>query len=465
MARFFVKHRVAVLRKSRPLTAVIVILLALAWIVLPLRAQAQQMRFIRDAEVEHTIRAYATPMFGAAGLDPSAIDVYLVNDNTLNAFVAGGMNLFLHTGLLRAASGPMQVMGVIAHEAGHIAGGHLASRRKELESTVPAMIASTLLGLAAGVVTGRGDVGIAVARAGQGAAITNLLSYTRSQEGSADQAAVTYMNQAGYSPEGLLAFMEVLEGQEVLLTNNQDPYLRTHPLTGDRIEFLRRAVKESPYTGQDAPTRLRAMHARMVAKLDGFLDAPRKTLRKYEGETTLAARYARAIAHYREPDLDKALEILDGLLAEHPDDPYFHELKGQMLFEHGRVEQALDSYRRAVELRPGEPLIRLALAEAQLQTNDPKLNGPALDNVQRVLNSEGNNAFAWRLAAIAHGRAGNTGMTALSLSEGAMARGDMRTAREQAVRAQKLLEEHSPAWLRAQDIQREAERRLKKREG
>lgn len=459
------KHRVAVLRKSRALTSAVLVLLGLAWMALPLRAGAQDMRFIRDAEVEAAIRSYATPVFQAAGLDPQAIDVYLVNDDRLNAFVAGGMNLFINTGLLRRAEGPLQVMGVVAHEAGHIAGGHLASRHRELERTMPFMIASTILGLAAGVASGRSDVGLAVARAGQGAAITNLLAYTRSQEGSADQAAVNYLNQAGYSPEGLLTFMHVLEGQEALLTSNQEPYLRTHPLTRDRIEFLENAVRQSPHARKDPPTRLRALHARMVAKLDGFLKAPGKTLARYDGDDSVAGRYARAIAYYREPDLEAALALIDGLIAEQPDDPYFHELKGQMLFEHGRVEAALPAYRRAVELQPGSALLRMGLAEVQLQTNDPALNERALDNVRQVLDKEPRNAFAWRLAAIAHGRAGETGMTALSLAEAGMARGDLKTAREQAVRAQKLLQAHTPAWLRAQDIEREAQRLLDKRKG
>lgn len=460
------KHRVDHLRKSRAPAALLAVLLAVATAVLPGRAAAQgEMSFIRDAEIEHTIREYATPIFEAAGLNPQAINVFLVRDNRLNAFVAGGMNLFIHTGLLQRAEGPLQVMGVIAHESGHIAGGHIAGRRQQLQSSTTEMIASYVLGLATAVATGRGDVGMAVAQAGRGATIAGLLAYTRSQEGAADSAAVTYLERAGYSPKGLMEFMKTLEGQEVLLTDSQDPYLRTHPLTQDRIRFLEQAVKESPYTGEGAPTRLKALHARMVAKLDGFLQPPRRTLEQYEGKNSLAAHYARAIAHYRIPDLEAALPMVDGLIAEYPDDPYFHELKGQMLFEHGRLREALPAYEKAVELAPDSALLRLALGRVQIQLNDPALNQPGLENIKAVLAEEPHNAFAWRLRAIAHGRAGDKGLTALSLAEARLAQGALGEARAQANRAQSLLTKHTPPWLRAQDIEREATRRLEKQRG
>lgn len=452
------------MRKSRPFNAARGILLLLAIIVAPNWGAAQNPRFIRDSEIEATIRDYATPVFKAAGLDAQSIDVFLIANDQLNAFVAGGMNMFLHTGLLQRAEGPLQVMGVIAHEAGHISGGHIAARRRELRDSTTDMLATYALGLAAALATGRSDAGLAVAQAGQGAVMANLLAYTRGQEGAADQAAVDYLNDAGYSPEGLLEFMKIMEDQQALLSDNQDPYLRTHPLTQNRISFLEKAVSKSPHTGDGAPTRLRLEHARMTAKLDGFLKPPRETLRKYKGQTDVPGRYARAIAHFRDAALDKALAIIDELIAEYPKDPYFRELKGQMLYEHGKIAEALPAYEKAVALKPGSALLRLGLARTQVQLNESDLNEPALENLGKVLRAEPRNTSAWRLRAIAYGRQGDTGMTAWSLAEARLTQGDPQGAIEQSRRAMSLLDKHSPHWLRAQDIRREAKRRIERRE-
>jgi len=458
------KHKGPAVRKSQARQFGCALVLALAIVVRPIAADGQDLNLIRDAEIEATIHDYSEPIFEAADLNADAIDVFLVANDQLNAFVAGGMNMFLFTGLLQKADGPQEVMGVIAHEAGHIAGGDLAGRRKRVRDSTTQMIASYALGLAAAIATGRADAGLAATRAAQGTVVSNLLSYTRGQEGAADQAAVRYLNRAGYSPEGLLSFLKVMRGQEALLSDNQDPYLQTHPLTQSRINFLRDAVAKSPHAGSGPPERLRIKHERMVAKLDGFLQQPRQTLREYKDESTVPGRYARAIAHYRDADLDKALAMIGALIDEYPDDPYFHELKGQMLYEHGRIADALPAYRKAVDLRPDSPLLRLGLARTQVQLDDPELNAPALDNLRRVLNADPDNASAWRLRAIAHGRSGDKGRTAWALAEARLARGALKEAVQQAKRAMALLDEHTPPWLRAQDIKREAERRLQQRE-
>lgn len=438
-----------------------VILAVTASVLVPTLANAQgrELRFVRDAEIEETIRIYSEPMFEAAGLNVESVDVFLINDKSLNAFVAGGMNMFLHTGLLQEADSPLEVMGVIGHEAGHIAGSHIAGRRQQMERSTAQMIASYVIGFGAALATGRADVAMAAITAGQSLSIGDMLAYSRSQEQAADQAGVTYLERAGYSPEGLLEFMSLMEDQEALLSGSQEPYLRTHPLTRERMRFLQQAASESPHKGEPAPERFQKMHDRMHAKLDGFLEAPVRTLRKYEDEDSVPARYARAIAYFRVPMLEKSLPLIEGLIEEHPDDPYFHELKGQMLFQNGRVDDALGPYRRAVDLRPKSPLLRLRLAEVQVQTERDGLNEPVLDNLQIVLAKEPTNATAWRLKAIAHGRMGDIGESALALSESALARGDLGQARQQSARAQQLLDRNSPAWLRAQDIEREVARR------
>ena len=427
------------------------------------RANAQS--FIRDAEIEETIQVYADPVFDAAGLNAESIDLFLIADDSLNAFVAGGMNMFLHTGLLQRAETPLQVIGVMAHEAGHIAGGHIAGRRQQMRESTPQILASYVLGLATALATGRADAGLAISQAGQGAVISGLLAYTRSQEGAADQAGVTYMERAGYSPEGMLHFMQILQDQQALLTANQDPYLQTHPLTRDRITFLAHATSQSPYKGEDAPDAFQRRHERMQAKLAGFLQAPRRTLRDYEMKDGLPARYARAIAYFRGNNLDEALKRIDALIEDYPDDPFFHELKGQMLYENGRIAESIPPYQRAVDLRPESPLLRLGLARAQVQENEPDLNETALGHLDRVLAAERRNAEAWRLKGIAHGRLGDRGMAALALAEARMARGQLGDARDQARRALSFFDENTAPWLRAQDIKREVERRMEERQG
>jgi predicted Zn-dependent protease len=439
------------------------ILLLLLGALLPQRAAAQQLQLIRDAEIENTIRIYATPLFQAAGLSPQGIRLYLVKDRALNAFVAGGLNMFINTGLLIETQDAGQVIGVIAHETGHISGGHLASRGSALEQTHMALIATYLLSLGAALATGESGVGAAVLSGGQDLALRGLLQYTRTQESSADQAAVSLLRATRQSPKGLLDFMEAMSGQEVLLTSNQDPYLRTHPLTQDRIEFLRQAMRESPYADKPTDPELVRLHDRMRAKLIGFLNPMGQVLKSYpERDISLPARYARAIAYYRISDLDRALSETDALLQENPDDPYFRELKGQMLLEHGRIAESLPEYEAAARALPGSPQIRQELAKAQVAMDTRDMDRAALDNLAVTLAEEPGNATAWRLSAVAHGRLGDQGMAALALAENALARGRFAESRDRAEHAAGLLPENSAAWLRAQDLKNEAERRLKK---
>ncbi len=447
--------------RKRPVPLFCVLLLLLG-ALLPQRAAANQLQLIRDAEIENTIRIYATPLFQAAGLSPQGIRLYLVNDRALNAFVAGGLNMFINTGLLIETEEPGEVIGVIAHETGHISGGHLATRGTALEQTRAALIATYLLGLGAALATGEPGLGAAVVSGGQDIALRGLLQYTRSQESAADQAAVNLLRATKQSPRGLMKFMEQLSGQEVLLSASQDPYLRTHPLTQDRIDFLQQALRESPYANKPADSELIVLHNRMRAKLIGFLQPLNQVLRRYpEKDRSLPARYARAIAYYRVPDLKRALGEIDELLLERPNDPYFRELKGQMLLEHGRITQAVPEYEVAAQFLPESAQIRQALAKAQIALDTREMDQAALGNLAITLAEEPNNPTAWRLAAVAHGRLGNQAMTALSLAEAALARGKYTEARDRAEHAIGLLPENSASWLRAQDVHNEAKRRLK----
>lgn len=437
--------------------------LTLHALVLPGSARAQSL--IRDAEIEHTIRTYAAPLLRAAGMAPEDVKLHILKERDLNAFVSRGQQIFLSTGLLARAEHPGQVMGVIAHEIGHITGGHLARLEGALSDAQDQALIGSILGMAVGVLAGQPGAAAAASAKAQDVALRNLLSFTRVQERSADQVGINLLNQSQISARGLLEFFEVLQDQELLSRERQDPYAVTHPLTRDRIAFVAEQVDKSPYSNAEIPTALRAEHDRMVAKLHGFIDPPSRTLHDYKADDpSVKARYARAIAYYQDAQLDKALPLIDGLIREAPGDPWFQELKGQMLFENARVADALPYYEASVRLRPDEPLLRVGLAHAQIEMNRPELMKSALDNLEQGLREDKHMPLAWRLAAVAYGRDGQLGQSALSLAEYNMLIGQPFDAMGQANKAMRLLKEGSPAWLRAQDLHVTAERLHKKRQ-
>jgi predicted Zn-dependent protease len=422
----------------------------------PARAQ-ERLSLIRDTEVEAIIRTMATPLWKAAGLTPSSIRIILVNDRSLNAFVAAGQNLFINTGLLIRADSAGQVMGVIAHETGHMAGGHLARVPEAYRNAMYTSLIAIALGLAGAFAGGGGSAGAAAITGGANIAQRSFFAFTRSQEQAADQAGVSYLDQIGQSSRGMLNFMEIISHKEVLSAIQQDPYLRTHPMTSERIDFLRNQVARSKYSDVPVPEELERLHRRMRAKLAAFMDPPNKTLEAWPAsDTSVEARYARAIALYRIPDLKAALPLIDGLIKESPKDPYFHELRGQMLFENGRVAEALPSYREAVALMPTASLMRIDLAHVELELNDPALVADAENNLNTAARSEPDLPDLWRQLAVAYGRGGQLGMAAMALAEQALLEGRRLDARDQARRAMRILPTGSPGWLKAQDAESQA---------
>jgi predicted Zn-dependent protease len=425
--------------------------------------QNRNIGLVRDAEVENIIRDYATPIFNAAGLDSSVVEVHLVNDARLNAFVAGGQRVFINTGLLVRAKGPEEVIGVIAHETGHIAGGHLARFQDELRNAETKSIIALIAGLAAGIATGDGRVAGAIVGGGSNAALTDLLKYSRTQESAADAAALKYLDQTGISSRGLLEFFQLLQRDIRLSGGREHPYLSTHPLTNDRIATVSGHLALSRFSNTPIATDLARKHAYMRAKLIGFMEPLKRTLEIYpEDRNETPARYARAIAYYRNADIEKALPLVNGLIADDPDNPYFHELKGQMLLENGRVDDSLVPYERMVELAPNEPLLRTALGKAQVESGRAELLQPALKNLRVAVRVDPQMRDAWRLLTIVNGRLGNQGDLALSQAEYKLLSGDVKAALALAERATKLLPTGAPGWLRAQDIVSEANRQLER---
>jgi predicted Zn-dependent protease len=432
--------------------------------VAPALAQEAGLARIRDAEIEQYLRQWASPVWQAAGLDPQQVQIVLVNENDINAFVAGGLNIFIYAGLLTQSDNANQVIGVMAHETGHISGGHLARMGEAIEKAEITQILTTILGAAAIVASGGrgGQAGMATMGAGAELAQRNFLSFSRTQERSADQAGVNFLEHSGQSARGLLEFMKKLQGQEFLSAQRQDPYLRTHPLTQDRVDFIEHFLQTSKFANAPPKPGYAEEHARMRGKLIGFLWAPARVFQHYKpADTSVEARYARAAAYHRQGREQEALKLIDGLLAEKPDDPFFNEIKGQFLFEGGKVREAIAPYQKANRLLPHNSLIQTEMAQAMVESGDPQYNKDALAALNDAVTTDRDNGLTWRMLATIHGREGDEGRTALALAEEAYTEGRYPDAVGQAKRAQKLLPAGSPGALRAQDIEQAADRAIK----
>ena len=397
------------------------------------------------------IREFATPVFTAAGLTTDSVSVHIVNDPALNAFVAGGQRIFLFTGLLVEADHPGQIIGVLAHETGHISGSHLARTQDILRSANAITVVTAVLGIAAAV-AGGSAAGAAVLSSGNQIAGQSVLQYSRIQESAADQAAVRFLEDTGQSSRGLIEVMKKLGDQEAMLKRNQTSYGRTHPLSRDRILALETLTDQSSSRDSIPTPKQIAMFERVRAKVRAFLD-PKKAMRQYlDTDTSIPARYARAVAHHQLTNPTRAIAAIDSLIADFPDDPYFHELKGQILFENGGRGTAIPPHREAVRLAPQEPLLRLALGQSLVAMDDPPLTREAIIHLEEAVRIDQALTGAWRQLAIAYGRNEQLGMSSLASAEQAMGAGRLRDARGYAKRAERLLPVGSPGQLRAQDI-------------
>ena len=415
-------------------------------------ARAQGVSLVRDAEIERYIRTYSTPIWNAAELDPQAVRIHLVNDKSLNAFVAGGQRIFVFTGLLLAAKEPSQIIGVLAHETGHITGGHLARFQDGLKGASTLSILSLVLGAAA-IAAGAPDAGMAILGSSGEFATRSFLSYSRTQESAADQAGLRFLTASGQSARGLISFFEYLGDQEAMLTANKDPYVRSHPLTEQRVVRLREAAQASPYWNRPAAPGFVDMLLRIKAKLHGFLTHPQRVFRLYpiSGDDPYGP-YARAVAYHRQGYTDRAVEEVDRIIQRKSDDPYFHELKGQILFESGRIQNSIVPYRRAVELAPFEPLIRVSLAQSLLASEDSSVTAEAVENLEIANRAEPNNSFAWHQLALAYNLSGNQPMAALATAERYAIAGRAPQTLKNAKYAVDHLDPETPKWYRAQDL-------------
>jgi predicted Zn-dependent protease len=422
----------------------------------PARAQSGGIPLIRDAEIEQLLRDYSTPILRAAGLAKQNVKVVIINDRSFNAFVMDGRHIFVNAGTLLDAKTPNEVIGVFAHETGHLAGGHLSRMRERLAAAQTQSIIAMLVGLGAAIATAHstgGGTGMAGIMGPQESIRRSLLAYVRTQEDQADHAGVKFLNATGQSPKGMYETFKRLSNEVLFTAQHVDPYVQTHPMPADRVAALEVIAKASPYWNKTDPPALQERHDLMRAKLYGFLERADVVARRYPlSDHSLAARYARAIATYRRSDLKQALIDIDGLIQARPNNPYFHELKGQALLESGHAAEAVAPLRVAVRLAPNPALIQIMLAQALITTGNQKYADEAVTMLRAALAQEPEASGAYAQLAMAYGKKGDLAHADLASAEAAFYRGDFTAATMLATRAKTRLPVGSPAWVRADDI-------------
>jgi predicted Zn-dependent protease len=417
---------------------------------------------LRDSETELLFRDMSKPLIEAARLDPKSVKVVLIQDDEINAFVATGQVVYIHTGLIAAADNANQLQAVIAHELGHVAGGH-SIRVYEGESVASKISILSLVLAAAAAAAGAGEAAMGVMLAGQQAAMGNFLSFTRAQESSADLAGASYLSKAGISGQGSLEFFKKLSNQEFRLAIPQeDSYARTHPLSSERIASLEQIYRADPAWKHPTDPALEARFQRVKAKLIGYINPLRATVLYPETDQSVPAHYARAYAYHRGAYPDKAASETAALLRANPDDPFFLELKGQVLLEGGHPGEAIAPLRRAVALAPDQPMIAVMLGHALIATDDQTKFPEAKQVLKNAVNRDNDNPFAWYQLGIVYDREGDRARANLATAERQNLEGETKLALAAARSAMMELKMGTPDYLRAQDIAMVSETQLKK---
>jgi predicted Zn-dependent protease len=424
---------------------------ALAAYVLP--AHAQDIGLLRDTETEEMLRNYETPLARAAGLDPVP-KVWLVQGE-INAFASygeGGENIFIFSGILLWLRKPNELIGVMAHETGHISAGHLSRGSYGMKKAMVPMLLSLVIGLGA-MIAGAGEAGMAIMGIGQSYAMAQMAAFTRVQESTADQIAAKLLLATHQSPMGMYQTFQRFANEEAMSAYKVDKFAVDHPTGQDRVFDLNDMVESSPYREvQDSPESLHTFQM-VQAKLAGFVLPVKDALIRYpDSDTSEPSRYAHSMVYLRQPNFQKALAAINSLLAEEPNNPYFYEVRGQIYLSMAKPAQAIPDYQKSVDLRPRAPQLRLALASAQLATDNPALAAPALQNLKAASLVEDDDVFTWYQTAQAYSTLKNEPMANLATAESWYNAGDMRKAMIFATRARGALPQGGADWQRANDI-------------
>ncbi len=390
---------------------------------------AEGLTLISDAETQNYLAQVVKPLFNVAGVRFSPNNIYIVNDNSLNAFVSDGNYLFVHTGTIIQAKNTNELAGILAHETGHILGGHIVRLKLKMEKMQYLMLGSVLAAGAAAISTGRGDAAMAVILGSQSSALNSMLHYQVQEERSADESAVKLLDKTKQSTQGLLSFMKKIKKQNALSGIEENSYFRTHPLTSERISHFEDVSKSNHYSEK---TPYDNEFLLVKAKLTAFLSDKNKVMRLYPPSNNSApSRYARSIVAFKQGKIPQALSLIDGLIAEQPNNPYFYELKGQFLFESGKVKDSVNAYQKALDLLPNNYLLQISLAHALLESGESSQNvQKATALLQKSLISN-ESSFAWQLLAQAYDRGGKKAAAHYATAEFNYMMGNPETALKQ----------------------------------
>jgi predicted Zn-dependent protease len=434
---------------------------ALAFAAQPASAQS----ILRDAETEDLLQDMMDPLTEAAGMPRGSVDVVLVNDPSINAFVSGGQRIYVHSGLINAADTANEVQGVLAHELGHIAGGHIIGIYDAYGKAAKISLLSTLLGIAAAV-AGAGEAAMGAMALGQQVALGTFLTFNRQQEASADAAGVQFLSTAGITGKGSISFFKKLQSEEFrhgYSQRDEATYQRSHPLSGDRISRMEADYRADPAWDRPPDPEQQARFERVKAKLFGYLATPNQTLTAYPRYLTAApARYARAYAYHKDARIDEALAETDALVASDPGNPYFLELRGQILLESGRPGEALESLRRATEMSGNAPLIASTYGHALLATEDRSKLAEAEQVLRAAVSRDRENPFAWYQLGMVYGATGDIPRARLASAEQLIMSGRPREALQNAEAAEQSLPHGSTDWIRAGDVALQARAELER---
>jgi predicted Zn-dependent protease len=443
------------------LTAIVT---AAALALAPMAGRAEENKgpkLLRDAEIEQLLRDYTRPILRVAGLEQQNIQVVIINDPSFNAFVADGHRIFVNYGALMQSQTPNQLIGVLAHETGHLAGGHLAKLREELSRAQTGMIVAMLLGVGAMVAgarsnnpnNGMGNIGAAAVSAPQAMLQSTLLAYQRQQEENADRAGVKFLNATRQSARGMYDTFKRFSDDSLFASRGADPYMQSHPMPVERVAALEELAKSSPYWNNKDDPALQLRHDMMRAKTSAFMEQQDTVMRRYPpSNDSLPARYARAITTYLHGDLHSAVSQIDGLIKAQPNNPYFYELLGQALLEGGKPAEAIAPLRRAVQLSGNTPLIEMLLGQALVATDNKAYADEAIAILRAAVARETEAPLGYAQLAMAYGRKGDYAEADLASAQAAYLRGDNKTARDLASRAKTRFAIGTPGWVKADDI-------------
>ncbi len=414
------------------------------------RGPGERIVVIRDAETETLLHDFATALYRAAGLDPRTIRIVLVRDRAINAFVTTGNRMFVHTGLIMRADSALEVVGTMAHETGHVAHGDISRGPEIAREAMWRSLGALLIAGAAGVASHDAGLGAGTALGGISMAQRHFLSFSRGQEEGADSAGVRMLDRLGWSARGLLRLFEKLEDEDALVNDRRDPFLMTHPLTRDRMDFMRRHVADG--RNGELPMKLDQAYLLVRAKLDGFLSIPGTVLRAYPAsDQSTASLYARAAAEHQLSHRDAALALMDRLIGLDPGNPWFREMRGQILHETGHPREAVLAYQEAVRLAPDQPLLHQGLAQAMMETGDRAMLRAAIGQLDIARRQDQDDDSTFHLLGVAWGQLGDMGQANLALAEEAIRAADYPLAKRFARMAAETLPQ-GPAKLRALDI-------------